>query len=63
MADPKEFFDKYVADKTVHMSGVDWEMVIGTLDESADNCIRCKRKGCDVCRMTRRIARNIEGQL
>lgn len=60
---PKLFFDKYVAEKTVHLSGVDWQMVVSTLEESADNCQRCERKGCEVCRMTRQIAKQIEGQL
>lgn len=60
---PQAFFDKFVAEKTVHLSGVDWQMVISTLEESADNCHRCERKGCGVCRMTRQIAKQIEGQL
>lgn len=57
------FVHDFVAKKAVSLSGIDWHMVVATLDESAANCFRCKNKGCDVCRMTKAIARNIEGQL
>lgn len=62
MSDPLNFVGTYVAEKSVKLRGVNWQMVIGTLEESADNCFRCKNKGCDVCRMTRDIALNIKRQ-
>lgn len=57
------FFDRYVAKKRLELSGNDWQMVISALRESADNCFRCKRQGCSVCKMTKGIADKLENQL
>lgn len=59
----EDFVKSFVAKRLVSLSGNDWNMVIGTLDESADNCHRCAQAGCAVCHMTREIARRIEAQL
>jgi hypothetical protein len=59
----EKFFNTFVDENPVSLSGVDWGMVVATLEESADNCFRCKNKGCQVCNITRRIAKRIEEQI
>jgi nitrogenase molybdenum-iron protein alpha/beta subunit len=54
---------RIIQKKVVSLSGNDWDMVIATMQESAINCFRCKRKGCTVCNMTKDIVKNIEQQL